>query len=32
MRVNPWFKLIENITLAILRVFVEFNGLLAGSR
>ena len=32
MRVNPWVKLIENMTLAILRVFVEFHGLLAGSR
>ena len=32
MRVNPWLKLIENITLAALRSFAEFHGLLAGCR
>jgi hypothetical protein len=32
MRVNPWLNIIENITLAILRSFVEFYGLLAGTR
>ena len=29
---NPWLKLIENITLAKLMSFLEFYGLLAGSR
>ena len=30
--VNPWLKLIENITVAILTSFLEFHGLLAISR
>jgi uncharacterized protein YgfB (UPF0149 family) len=32
MGVNPWLKLIANMTLAILMSFLEFHGVLAGSR
>jgi hypothetical protein len=31
MRVTPWLKIIENISLAIPRSFVEFHGPLARS-